>query len=368
MMNTVLISKLKNLKLSLDKDTLNLRSIQTQINELQNLKDRKNYGYLENLLYPKRNRGSKIPSQIPIPSCSFQLRSTATLSTNDSGNLVFLFNPYFLYNETAIGKTFLYRYYNKSDGKYYTRTFMFSQYLSSFFIYNGNDLDGLTITDTDFFEGVNMNQKIPNVYNKYRLVSAEMSIKYIGQLEKAMGVIGGGIVYDKNQSIGGRYYRVEVSPTPPYDPTYPTFPLAMFNTKYMDFNNIRQAEYYTENNILEGLRMLYFPIDNKYEEYIKLYNGETQESKEENLDVPNPSILVYPETYKTGFNWVGYIQNGVAEANSYQLDLCCNFEALPTATALDYFPVSICDYSMTKQDRISIIEDIRNNSIQKLIN
>ena len=54
-----------------------------------------NYEYLMNLMRPERAKGCKIPSQVPVPSCSFQMHNCVTIKTNSSGNCAFLFNPFF---------------------------------------------------------------------------------------------------------------------------------------------------------------------------------------------------------------------------------------------------------------------------------
>ena len=48
-------------------------------------KDNKNK-YLNEILYPEIYKYTKIPSLIPLPSCSFQLYFTETFTVNDGQN------------------------------------------------------------------------------------------------------------------------------------------------------------------------------------------------------------------------------------------------------------------------------------------
>ena len=92
----ILITKLNNLRTSLNSDEINVKSVNQQIKDIAKYDQVQNFDYLSNMLRPEKARGSKIPSQIPIPSCSFQLHNSIALKTNASGNLAFIMNPFFL--------------------------------------------------------------------------------------------------------------------------------------------------------------------------------------------------------------------------------------------------------------------------------
>ena len=78
------------------KEKLDFTKIQTAIDALQEFNMRNEYRYLNNLLHPEKCKGVKIPSAVPVPSCSFQLHNCITVRTNSVGNLAIMFNPFFL--------------------------------------------------------------------------------------------------------------------------------------------------------------------------------------------------------------------------------------------------------------------------------
>ena len=73
---------------ALNGEKLDFEKINNAVDALQAYNAKNEYHYLNNLLHPEKCKGVKIPSQIPVPSCSFQLHNCVTLRTNASGNLV----------------------------------------------------------------------------------------------------------------------------------------------------------------------------------------------------------------------------------------------------------------------------------------
>lgn len=348
--------KINKLKYSLNLDILNLRDIQRQINEIQNFKEEQNYDYLQGLLYPEKSQGIRIPSQIPQPTSCFQWKSSFMLTTNENGCLFFYYNPFFLYDESTIGKIFSARKPIGTIEQYY-----FAQYLSSFWFTDGRLLDGI-YKDTPTLYCVDIKQGIPNLYDTYRLVSASLVMKYVGILEEAQGVVGGGIDFTDFNLIGGKQY---VYNNQPYDPSHI---MIKFRTKdfnsFTFFDNIRHLTYSTENNVLEGLRLLYFPIDNKSDQFIKIFNGDGGTGFWKKNDL---SFIPSIDQYRPGFNWVGYVQNG-PPSSKYKLDIVCNYEAVPRAEYLNYIPISTRLYYLPWSKRKTILDELKNHAIQKISN
>ena len=88
----------------INKDKLYLSKIRTSVDALASFNQRQEYNYLDNLLHPEKCKNVKIPSPIPVPSCAFQLHNSITVSTNSSGNLGIVFNPFFLASNTFTTK------------------------------------------------------------------------------------------------------------------------------------------------------------------------------------------------------------------------------------------------------------------------
>ena len=75
---------------------LNVDRLKEAVDSLSEFNKIQEYDYLHNLLAPERCKGVKIPSAIPVPSCAFQMHNSVTLTTNETGFVCAMFNPYFL--------------------------------------------------------------------------------------------------------------------------------------------------------------------------------------------------------------------------------------------------------------------------------
>lgn len=332
----LLLSKLNNLRNSLGSEKINFPTVKQQIRDIANFDKSQNFDYLNNLLHPEKVRGCKIPSQVPVPSCAFQLHNCITIQTNSSGCIGVLFNPFFLANDSALGKAM-----DVNNTSVYVHKF-----LSTLWVNKANTLSGSM--DDDNWEPVNIGQTLPSVYDQYRLVSASMVVKYIGRLDSAQGVIGGAIIYDDLDSIGG---QVQVPASGgDYDPA-----AAGVNTvcpqiaKYGNFDLAMDSFYHQTNSCLEGVRMLYFPVDNNYEEYTTCMDEATVAA----ITTGNNKYQFSPAPglYKGAFNWFFYGLGCPANTNCFKIDIYCNFECLPKAKFLNYMPITLNPYVITNEEK-----------------
>jgi len=202
---------------------IDLHRFKNVVEAIQGIKQDQENAYYKTLARPESTRGSKIPSQIPIPSSSFQLKQSLSIKTNTIGNAALLINPFFLSTNTSSSTV----YANVSDTM------------------GGNASD-------NFWDPINAGQAIPNVYQQYRLVSASVVAKYVGRLDTVQGLIGGAIVFDDNvnKSVIGSGTNPNLA-------------------KYGDFNLAQDAYFHQENYALNGIRELYIPLDVSYEQYQK---------------------------------------------------------------------------------------------------
>ena len=333
---------------SLKGDVLNINKFENVLEALQHVNAENEYDYLNCLLHPEKSKGVKIPSPIPVPSCAFQLHNTITLSTNSLGNLCFLFNPYFLYNSALIGQS------EALDDKIKGTV----NYATSFFFNNDDSLDGRTpSTSTASWNTVNIGQGIPGVYNQYRLVSSSIVVRYIGRMDITSGVIGGAIIYDEsiNPVINFRVDNSQVAVKP-------------FNLiKYANFDLAMDSFYHQENNCIKGLRELYFPLDNTYEEYVKTVDDVKGLPNGQQGAFPrNP--LISNDFTRSGFQQFVYVLGAPPQSSCFKVDIYCNFETLPNASFLNYMPVSLSNYNVSptvKKQSISIVQKSPITNLQQ---
>lgn len=203
----------------LTKEQIDLEKFKDIVSAIEALKKTQEHEYYTTLVRPEKTRGAKIPSQIPIPSSSFQLKQSFYITTNALGNASIIVNPFYLGAAAQ----------------------------STVYVNNNASLNG--ISSSDFFTAVNAGQNIPSVYNQYRLVSASLIAKYVGRLDIVQGLIGGAIIFDQS-IVPGAVGSVNTN-------------LA----KYGDFNLAQDAFFQQENYTLQGMRELYFPLDTTYEQY-----------------------------------------------------------------------------------------------------
>lgn len=321
-------------------EKLDFDKIKNAVDALQEFNAKNDYSYLNNLLHPETCKGVKIPSQIPIPSCSFQLHNCVTLRTNSSGNLAVVFNPYFLGSNIHKDNVAV---FNGDNAQGHVQQKFKSNFYSSLYVNNDNSLNGYS--ENDMWSLINIGQEIPPVYDQYRLVSASLVIKYIGRLDTVSGVIGGAIVYDENPEVGCDYtYEYTINDIT--QGRHDKISLPKNLAKYGNFDLAMDAFYRQENLCLEGIRQLYFPIDNSYEEYTRLMNDnlvQVERTNDSVIDLDDTAgIFRADESYlKNGFRQVVYVLGAPANQACFKLDIYCNFECLPASPFLNYLPLSM---------------------------
>lgn len=366
-----MLNYLGRLYTAINGETLNLSEIENTVDALAKFNERQEYNYLNNLIHPEKCKGVKLPSPIPVPSAAFQLHNSITLSTNASGNLGIVFNPFFLYEKGAGSKQtgslnglFQVNPANKwCSGE--ASVGLGCNYMSSFWVNNDVGLKG-NASGQGVWKAINIGQGIPNVYDQYRLVSASIVIKYIGRLDIVSGVIGGAIVFDENKYIGTDLLVPYNSELVSSNAAYPTNPAL---DKYSNFDLAMDSFYHQEQLCLEGCRELYFPVDNTFEEYMKLLNqnyctviGDINETSATTAGV---NITADQDYYKSGFNFMIYVLGAPPSSSCFKVDIYCNYECLPNAEFLNYMPISMSPSVISPSDKAYAIKQTQNRAIQK---
>ena len=361
--NLKMLAYIKKLSKIFNNNKIDFIQIGNAVDELMQYNEMNEYVYLNNLLYPEKYKNIAIPSSIPVPSCSFQLHNSISLTTNSSGNLGIFFSPYFLssnsYNKSIIVETD--EWYNEYTIDFFT----------TLFVNNDDSLDG---TEKNInWKIKDIGQCIPPVYEKYRLVSASLVIRYIGSLDDISGVIGGAIVYEPSNEIGCHHYIKFYNKTTGREyGTLSRYTIPKYLAKYGNFDLAMDSYYHQENLILEGIRELYFPLDNSYMEYVNLMREEYVTVEQQDADNYHDIRGIYrvdQDYLKNGLNQMIYILGAPANQTCFKLDIYCNFECLPTSKFMNYLPInnSVCHCSLTNKLIREISEIVQKQSITKPI-
>ena len=353
------LSYIARLYEAINGEKIDFSKLKSVVDLLAKFNERQEYNYLSNLLHPEKCIGCKIPSPLPIPSCSFQLHNSVALKTNQHGCLAMYFNPFFLCKESKDSYQNVYFNYNELQDSTVGSTM---EFCSSLFYNNESNLNGHQPVRE--WRCVNVGQTIPAVYNQYRLVSASIVVKYVGRLDIASGAIGGAVLFDETNDIGARVIVRQISGMS--DQEYKYYNQPVFLQKYGNFNLAQDAFYWHENQAIEGIRMLYFPLDNSYEEYLKLdgpesmkviYNGPGPK------DQPEVPMICMDENTRNGFGFFIYTLNAPPNSTCFKVDIYCNFECLPDSKFMNYMPVSLCTEKLNQNEKKLALDEVKKNLI-----
>lgn len=314
------------------------------------------YNYIQTLLNPEKYGGIKAPSKKRVPTVTLQLKTNAILTTDINGQVVLKVTPFFLIDNDIINYNMPYTYITRQGqmDNYFNIKNLGVSYTYGY--YDGSDEnDKYTIMD----------QKVPScLYTYYRLVSASLYVKYIGSIKEASGLVGGGISYEEVDPVLS--FGV-ISNSPGVEEVVSSFVPAISTEEMID--NIRHMQYTRENRCLEGIRMLYYPVDNSYLDFVPLPDKNNLQYKERGLDADTdaPYIEVDKMYYKKGFNWYAYVDGGKPESKNYMIELCCNYECIVNPKMLLYVIPTENNFIMPEEELGKLIEEIKRKSLNKLI-
>lgn len=337
----MMLNYLHRLYITLNGEEMDLDDVQSAVDALRVFNQKTEFDYLGDLLNPEMAKGCKIPSAMPVPSAAFQLHNCVSIETNNSGNCCFVFNPCFLYNKD-----------DHIKWEYPGSEIATTLWETSLWVNNDNSLDGSSSNDN--FRPFNIGQGIPGVYGNYRIVSASIIIKYIGRLDIASGVVGGAVVFDDVKDIGAHYGTSGGLIT---DTSGHSF------AKYGNFDLMQDSFYFQENLALEGIREVYFPIDNSFEEYTTLKNSDVASAVSGGgLDDWRIEIRDR-DRYKSGFNFVFYSLGAPAHSTCFKVDVYINYECLPDPNFLNYMPISPPKTVLSSQEKYYYIKKVQERPV-----
>lgn len=340
------IDKLKEL---LNSNKLNLCNIKKEIETLKDLDNDHEIEYLKDLLDPINRKNVKIPSKNPVPTVTVQMKTYSDIMLNPQGETLISICPFFLADNTYYNKVIEYRddeYKYEFHVKYLTTCCQFDRPVFS-----------------DENKAFNLNKNIePGIYVKYRLVSAALKVIYTGNVGGVCGTINGGTLIENDKKVlcFGRVVEDGESE----DPHGEIVP-SIYYYDYDFVETINKMIYHQENNCIDGLTMIYFPVDNSYLEFCNVVNindiywpGDYIQNKIHGTN--RPVLYCKDDCFKGNFRWIVHISNGpTIQSNCFRFEMYCNFECIPSPKVLNYMPVSINSYFLNDEIVLKIINKIK---------
>lgn len=342
-----MLDKLKDL---ICDNKLNLCSIKKEIdmiNESNNCQDK----YLKDLLDPINRRNVKIPSKNPVPTVTFQMRTYSDIMLSPVGDALISVCPFFLADNTYRNKIIEYRDRYNDNYEFHVKHLTTCCQFDKAVIQDENE---------PIF---NLNRAIePGIYVKYRLVSAALKIIYTGSVGGACGTIKGGVLLENDKKIlcFGRIVEKGGSE----DPHAEIVP----SVYYYDIDVLEWVNkliYHQEKNCIEGMTLLYFPVDNSYLEFYDVVNSDDiywpGENVQKKFKTNRPVLYCNDRSFKGNFRWLIYISNGpTIQSDCFRFEMYCNFECIPSPKVLNYMPVSINTCFLTDEIIREIINKVKD--------
>jgi hypothetical protein len=279
---------LVNMHTAINRDKLDLYELDNLFKAMQHMQEDAKEYYINSLLYPEVSMGCKLPTLFPIPSSAFQMHFVATgIPTNSYGNLGWTWNPYFLQDAAA------------------------TTAYSTFFVNTSGTYQGGAPDNNFNAQLISYNQIPSGVYGSFRVVSASIVVSYIGRMDIVSGTIGMGIGLN-NSGVA-----------PPLGSGAPDPQSAIFGVT-AQVDNL----YFKERTpAANGIRGIYFPIDDKYTYFLPLNT----------LTGPGATLT---NCYNTGFYFAGYANGLPASTVSLRFDMYVNYEAMVIPGFNNFIPTT----------------------------
>lgn len=300
-----LISSFHN---TLNRNSISIKDLNEMAERLVELYKGGHYSYIKSILFPETYHPARIPTIFPVPSSAFQYHLTGNFVTNSSGNVAMVWNPVFFQENQATGAIY-----------------------STFFVNLDNALVG-NISNNNFNAvEVGYNTLPKSLYGSFKVVSASIVVSYIGRLDSSAGVIGIGIGLNNQSGIG----------TPAL--------IGAADSGSQIFGNFLLVDnlyYSSRSSAVNGCRGIYFPIDQKYLNFLSIYTG-----------VANTTGGVLANTFLNGFYFVVYAQNVPSQGNVPVLraDMYVNVECVVQPAFANFIPTELPNAS-----NIDVLNEIGN--------
>lgn len=208
--------------------------------------------YIYGLYHPdvvfKESLDIKSPSYMPVPTTTFKFKETFTVIPNSKGNFVLYWMPNFLGTSDSIFRV------HKSDAYLDNMEGVFS----NCYVNNSEELDGNAAL-LNGWRGMTF-KHVQQDFQKYRLTSASVKVKYTGKVLDQSGMLAAAASYIRSPRTVLLYPVAESAPSSYEIPIQITTGMAQF----CDFDNIRQGQWAETTSIVsdpDGITCTWVPTD-----------------------------------------------------------------------------------------------------------
>lgn len=296
--------------------------LKTQLAErIANVEAEYIYGIFHPDVVYRENLNIKAPSILPIPTTSFSFKETFFLAPNDSGNFLIIWNPNYLGSSTAIPSIFPGQLQN------------YAGYFSNLYYSNHASLDGNSAAQS--IKAVTFRRVIQD-FNKYRLTSACMKVKYTGKVLNQSGMLAACASFMEFPRSA-----VAVQPDAQMTSEYDipnTFPQLQ---RLGDFDNIRQGQWAKTVSVVndpDGITCVYIPTDTLSQVFVD--NGDTIDAKNVVTYYPSQGTVAQTWLAKNAnitYDVCGYGISKEGNISTITVECYYNYEIIVREDQMPYF-------------------------------
>lgn len=310
--------------------------------------------YIFGLYHPdvvfSENLDIKSPSYMPIPTTSFRFKETFTISPNRLGNFVLHWFPNFLGTSTEL--TRIHRP-NENIGIYDYNT-----YFSNLYVNNSDAVNGNSRVLNDWYAICFKN--VQQDFQKYRLTSACMKVRYTGKIIDQSGMMAACASYVQT----GR----QLMSIPVADDTISSWLLNLKATRnlaeYCDFDTIRQGQWAHTCNVVkdpDGITCTFVPTDPLNQVFVN--NGTTIDAIDHTTDWEGSRFTStwFPTNANLSYFLCGY---GLPpNVTCITVEIFYNYEIIVRQEQYPYFNARVANHTLTSNaNDISKITQLVTNT------
>lgn len=305
--------------------------------------------YVYGLFHPdavyRENLNIKAPSILPIPTTNFAFKETFTLSPNTYGNFVLVWSPNYLGSMDKIPKVMKHENLNGKTT---------NGYFSNLYFDVSNEVDGnsaATHYKAQTFKNINQQ------FNKYRLTSACLKVKYTGKVLNQSGMMSAcasfmefprtAVCVPNDTEMVANYEVPNL---------YPQL------QRLGDFDTIRQGQWAKTVSIVDdpsGITCVYIPTDTLSQAFVD--NADTITSKDITDFYPVAPVGCigtqwYSRSANISFDVCGYgIVGDSTETPCITIETYYNYEIIVNEDQLPYFRPTIPKIEMKQAEEVQRI-------------